>query len=109
MLSAKDENLKPQSVKDAEQKGLKVLRQGEWFFIPVEGEFDAKKRVATSWDKRTFEPLVLRAGRNRPNNVSKHALVNGVEHVTGLVEHSGREHASLELKGWYLPVPNTSM
>ena len=103
------ENLKPQAVKDAEKQGLDVLRQGEWFFIPVQGEFEAKTRVATNWDKRTFEPLTLRAGRNRPNNVTKHSKVNGVEYVTGVVEHSGREHASLTLKGWYLPVPNTSI
>lgn len=103
------ENLKPQEVKDAEKQGLDVLRQGEWFFIPVTGEFEAKTRVATQWDKRTFEPLVLRAGKNRPNNVTKHAKVSGVEYVTGTVEHSGREHASLTLKGWYLPVPNTSI
>lgn len=102
------ENLKPQAVKDAEKQGLEILRQGEWFFIPVQGEFEAKK-ATSQWSKLEFEPLTLRAGRNRPNNVTKHSKVDGVEYVTGIVEHSGHEHASLTLKGWYLPVPNTSI
>ena len=32
------ESLKPQAVRDAEAKDLVVLRQGEWFFIPVNRE-----------------------------------------------------------------------
>lgn len=31
------EGLKPKQVKEAEKKGLKVRRQGEWFFIPTKG------------------------------------------------------------------------
>lgn len=102
------ESLKPKDVKDAEAKGLKVLRQGEWFFVPIKGEFEPVKPRAERWDKKEFEPLELRAGQNRPNNVSKYATVVGGHVVSGYVEHSGREHAKLVLKGWFKPVPNTS-
>lgn len=103
-------SLKPQAVIDAEAKGLKVKRQGEWFFIPVNGEFDAVKARANRWDKKEFEPLTLQAGPNRPNTVSKYARDGkGGNVVTGIVEHSGREHAALKLDGWYQPVPNTSV
>lgn len=104
------ETLKPQDVKDAEAKGLEVKRQGEWFFIPVKGNYEATKARPNRWDKKDFEPLELRAGRNRPNNVSKYAtLKDGTHVVTGYVEHSGREHAKLVLDGWFKAVPNTSV
>lgn len=36
------QSLKPKVVMDAEKKGLKVLRQGEWFFIPSKGPKQTK-------------------------------------------------------------------
>lgn len=103
------EALKPQDVRDAEAKGLKVLRQGEWFFIPVEGEFEPVKARNTQWSNREFEALVLRAGQNRPNTAHRYAILKDKTHVvTGYVEHQGREHAKLILKGWFRAVPNTA-
>lgn len=96
----------PTEVKEAMLQGKKVLRQGEWFFIPsdlnpkVDTELNWKKKIVN----RSFE---LRAGDNRPNYASKGNEALGL--VTGKVEHSGREHASLLLKSWYKPVANTSM
>jgi hypothetical protein len=101
------ESLKPLEVKTAESEGLKVLRQGEWFFIPVQGEFEAVKGSGR-WDKKEFEPLTLQAGQNRPNSAHRYARDGKGHVVSGYVEHSGREHAKLILKGWFKPVTNTA-
>lgn len=102
------EALKPKEVLDAEAKGLEVLRQGEWFFVPVKGEYEAKK-ASGRFDKKQYEPMTLQAGRNRPNTVQKYAVVGKNTYVTGTVEHSGREHHPLMLRGWFKPVVNTSI
>lgn len=107
------DTLKPKEVKDAEKKGLTVLRQGEWFFIPVKGEYKIETREIVWGDKKGKTepmPLDLKAGDNRPNRVSNHHVkADKSTLVTGRVEHSGREHAALVLKGWFKPVPNTSV
>lgn len=51
----------------------------------------------------------LRAGDSRPNTVEKCVVLNGITYCTGRVSHSGREHADLRLKGWWMAVPNTSV
>lgn len=100
------ESLKPQEVKDAESKGLEVKRQGEWFFIPLKETFEPVKNRNDGKDSMGN----LRASNNRPNYVSKyHGTHAKIIAVSGIVEHSGREHAKLMLKGWYKPVPNTSV
>lgn len=106
------QSLKPQAVIDAEAKGLEVRRQGEWFFIPVKGEFEVnmhRPQWGNDKGKLVPIPLDLRAGENRPNKVTQHAIVGKTTYVTGKVSHTGREHADMMLKGWYLPVPNTSI
>lgn len=117
-IEAAYDSLKPAEVKEAERRGLKVLRQGEWFFIPVKGSYEPVKD-----DERGGRVLrgELRAGDNRPNYAEKffgrvQESQNrwgrneiSVELVSGTVEHSGREHAPINLKGWYKPVPNTSV
>jgi len=115
------ESLKPVDVKVAEQQGKTVKRQGEWFFIPV-SEFEAK-RCQKLADKRIAEVKasgenrfgieranrgVLRAGRNRPNNVDTMIEIDGDFFVKGTVSHSGREHKDMTLKGFHRAVPNTS-
>lgn len=53
--------------------------------------------------------LELHAGRNRPNEVSMGIEVSkGKFRVSGVVTHSGREHAPLQLNGWFDAVPNTA-
>jgi hypothetical protein len=105
--------LKPKAVRDAEKKGLKVLRQGEWFFIPTERKIKhdvwKSKDEPGNWrsfKKGTARELELRAGPNRPN----HAQMGNVklQAVKGRISHSGREHANLFLKGWHFAVPNTA-
>jgi len=142
------QSLKPKAVVDAEKKGLKVLRQGEWFFIPSKGPKQTKLterqkltamaatvgRWATRATRATRDlkqafgakfvnnvvkmgkeiseslprALSLQAGQNRPNTVQTGLKQGDTTYVTGKVSHSGREHADLILKGWYVAVPNTS-
>jgi hypothetical protein len=123
------DSLKPEEVKAAETAGQTVPRQGEWFFLPVDWD------TAQMLDRcileqnnlgETVRQIELRAGRNRPNYAQGISLYNGrpvrgtrvdnwqdvraraESYVTGKVEHSGREHAPLILKGWYRAVPNTA-
>jgi len=181
-ISAAYDSLIPASVRRAQKQGLKVVRQGEWFFIPsnIKDEDTWKKRLpkrladasslprgyeygitvphsyhsgcqlvdikadserildpahrklfkvlATAYNKRAknynkyrekYRKLEqsdkiprrgdLRAGNNRPNRVDKMFKYNGKTYVQGSVEHSGREHEPIVLKGWHIPVPNTGI
>lgn len=51
----------------------------------------------------------LRQGGNRPNRVEKFIVLNEVVLVSGLVQHTGREHRDVNLEGWWEPVPNTAV
>jgi hypothetical protein len=134
-IAAAYTSLKPAAVLEAERKGMTIPRQGEWFFMPVEASLAAK---LSTWAKEgkvdrlahtptgTLREITLRAGRNRPNQAHGISIENGQpvrgnrvdnwhhvrktaqSYVTGKVEHSGREHAPLILKGWYVAVPNTA-
>jgi hypothetical protein len=109
-ISEAYDSLMPSEVKDAIKEGKTVLRQGEWFFIPVEGEFQAKT-VKNQWSgKEEKQRAELKAGPNRPNYATNmHESVTLGLLVSGKVSHSGREHADLNLNGWYKPVVNTSI
>lgn len=176
------EMLKPDEVVKALKQGKKVLRQGEWFFIPTKKKISEKKKpLPKSIEnglktepkfkdynlenleysnrgvidlkenkneinsvKKEFRPMLikrikvynkqmkiylewkkkedefnkrfnffswggnLQAGQNRPNRVRKLYIEDGVNYVSGKVEHTGREHEPIELKGWYIAVPNTA-
>jgi hypothetical protein len=110
------DSLMPVEVKKAILKGLKVLRQGEWFFIPAKvTKLQLKKNKVfglntdskkSHWQRET---LRLQAGeRNRPNYAQTGFIERKQAYVTGVVQHSGREHADLKLVGWYRAVPNTA-
>lgn len=106
------DSLKPKEVKAAEAKGLEVKRQGEWFFIPVKGDFEPIKHTPRWGDdkgKSVAMPIDLKAGNNRPNKVTKHTIYKGETLVSGRSEHAGREHATLILDGWFKAIPNTSI
>lgn len=105
------ESLKPEVVKQAEKQGLKVLRQGEWFLIPSlefpENENATDKILKeTKTQGATFR---LQAGQNRPNNAAYGFKIGDESYISGKLEHSGREHAPIILKGWYRVVPNTAI
>jgi hypothetical protein len=99
------QSLKPKEVIDAEKRGVNVKRQGEVFFLPTDKEVEPDKE--RNWENKIVEKRgVLQAGGNRPNYAQRINEKTGL--VSGKVEHSGREHAPLILKGWFKPVPNTS-
>lgn len=103
------ESMKPDEVKQAEQKGITVLRQGEWFFIDADKTIEVGTHTGvTRWardegDEGHDKPYVLHRavshGKGRPNNLM--VPVNfGPEYeglVCGVVSHQGREHADLDL------------
>lgn len=103
--------LKPMEVLEAEKNGLEVIRQGEWFFIPsditlekiFESEVDEDGNLK-NWG-RVYR---LKAGPNRPNLAQFGGEIDGNHYVKGLVQHTGREHRDITLKGWYRAVPNTA-
>lgn len=108
--------LMPNQVKRSINAGIQVLRQGEWFFIPTNV---TKKQLAnnkvfgsesnTKLSVYQRETLKLQAGsRNRPNHAQTGFIDKGIAYVTGKIEHSGREHNDLILKGWYKAIPNTA-
>lgn len=130
-ISAAYDSLKPETVKQAERQGLKVLRQGEWFFIPV-NEITAKG-LERATKENAVKRITLQAGPNRPNRAEGFQIYQGrviaderdlrnyqeiqaaravaeksQYFVTGTVSHDGREHKDLTLKGWYTPVSNTA-
>jgi hypothetical protein len=118
------ESLKPAEVLRAEKAGLKVQRQGEWFFIPVKGRHtpdkwkteeetnfrwaqvlqkNGKWRDAVVGDVKRLE---LRAGPNRPNEAEMGIAAKQL--VKGRISHSGREHRDIVLETWHKAVPNTA-
>jgi len=117
-ISEAYESLKPDAVKRAEAAKIPVLRQGEWFFIPVENELEVarikRQREQILADAKRLgqrgTPLagILQAGQNRPNRVTEAIVLKDDHFVTGTVSHTGREHADIKLKKWYRAVPNTS-
>lgn len=100
-------SLKPQEVYEAEKfLGHPCERQGEWFFIPVQGRFKRRKQLGWSGRGRpAFVEAVLQAKGNRAHYVK---FLSDEGYVTGKVWHGGMEHKPIELKGWFKPVCNTA-
>lgn len=100
------EMLKPDEVKQAEKNGVKVERQGEFFFIKDSGFMvDLAERY-----NKAHEIRQIRVGNSRPNSVEHGIEVEGTFYVRGKISHTGREHADLFLPPmhWFKVVPNTS-
>lgn len=98
------EMLKPAEVKSFEElNGIKVERQGEFFFIPA-------IKFLYSTIEQGEEIRRIQVGNSRPNTVEKGFKHRDTFYVTGTIEHSGREHAplKLDLNRWFKVVPNTS-
>lgn len=106
------DSLKPQAVKDAEKQGLKVLRQGEWFLIPTNETPEnpkATNKILAETKRNNWQRFTLQAGRNRPNHAAYGFKIGNDSFISGKLEHSGREHAPIILKGWFKVVPNTAI
>ena len=98
----------PAKVKEAMSKGIKVLRQGEWFFIKTDKTVKVGENQYFRWESNenrdSFGVHTARIshGKGRPNTLlivknSQDESMNGL--VCGVVEHSGREHKPLSLGG----------
>jgi hypothetical protein len=103
--------LKPSAVREAEEKGSNVLRQGEWFAIPTklltselmrdvdEGLAGYRKEHILGRDghHRLEEAVIYRAGERK-----------GQVFARGVMKHTQAEHVDLDLgtQRWYLIVHN---
>lgn len=100
------DSLKPQEVRDAERfLPEKCPRQGEWFFIPVAGEFFQKMEFSRRGVSGKAE-AVLQSKGNRAHHVKQ---LSPEGYVRGAVWHGGGEHQTIGLKNWHKPVPNTAV
>ncbi len=103
-------SLKPKEVSDAERfLNQECPRQGEWFFIPVQGEFtpdEDRATVSRGYGVDREYVVSLQANGNRAHLISS---MSKEGYVKGLVTHEGYEHKPIELKTWHKPVPNTAV
>jgi hypothetical protein len=101
-------SLKPKEVYDAERfLGKPCQRQGEWFFIPVQGDFKIKTEANWSGNGRPRHTnAVLQSKGNRAHYAQK---LSEEGYVTGRIWHGGGEHKTIELDTWCKPVPNTAV
>jgi hypothetical protein len=104
-------SLKPKTVREAEGRGLNVLRQGEWFAIPTQvltSELmrDVDRGIASyrrlhllgkDGHHELEEAVLYRAGERK-----------GQVYARGVLRHTGSEHRDLNLGTvrWYLVVHN---
>lgn len=97
-------SMMPDEVKQAEKQGLKVLRQGEWFFIPTDKTVTVSESQVLNWKRDNSPSQIILAqavshGKGRPNNLFKPVGFGELDqYVCGQVTHQGREHAPLDLK-----------
>lgn len=102
-------SLKPKEIFEAERFMAKPCeRQGEWFFIPVQGKFEPiqEKIIRGGRAPGRDRQAVLQAKGNRPHHVEE-LSVEG--YVRGKVTHGGNEHRPINLKQWHKAVPNTAV
>ena len=104
--------LKPAAVKRAENNGLEVKRQGDWFFIPVrrphhsaspddwqhglDGDHHPGEMLATKSEWAVISP-----------DSGSVKLPAGTIYVRGRLDHS--QHNSLFLDGWHKAVRNKAI
>lgn len=103
-------SLKPQEVYDAERfLGKLCERQGEWFFIPVQGKFKPDPDMLqgqVGWGDSRRAMATLQSKGNRAHYVEKMCKEG---YVTGRVTHGGFEHKDIQLDTWCKPVPNAAV
>ena len=102
--------LKPKVVRDAEERGTAVLRQGEWFAIAAlvrtsELMRDVERGIAVHRERHVLgkdghheleEAVIYKAGERK-----------GQVYARGVLRHTKDEHDYLDLGGlWYLIVHN---
>lgn len=85
------ESLKPEVVKIAEEKSIQVLRQGEWFFIPV-GECEL---VLGEMKKDYVLPTMT--GDSGHHKASEGTTWEGRHYVKGIIKHTQGDHKQVKL------------
>lgn len=80
---------------------------GTYAFNKAREKYDRAYEIIRQEERKIIRGT-LETGNTRPNYVSKYLKIKEEVFVSGLVEHSGREHEPLTLKGWYIPIPNTA-
>jgi len=108
------ESLKPNAVINAENLGIEVKRQGEWFFIPdtakllgasqVMGNGNGLYGLATNLlEHRDSE-------RNRRHLCTQLKIKDGIRYAKGTIRHIEREHKMLKLGNvWHTVHENTEI
>lgn len=111
-LSVEDalHSMKPQEVIEAENNNLKVLRQGEWFFIPA--DFSNKDLSSAKILKGAYLTKDNTEGHHTASEVM---FFEGRQYCKGIVKHSTGDHKQLKLyedikdKKWYLASHNVQI
>lgn len=123
-IRAAIEALKPTEVRRAEQKGLKVIRQGDWFFIPLRATFKITSDMILHRNETIGGPNAFRWGIRvgNPHVAEEQLLIFGDAfdrrsnkwvavknqllsvYVRGKIRHA--DHATIELRGWHRAVQN---
>jgi hypothetical protein len=118
------EALKPPEVRRAERQGLKVVRQGDWFFIPLRTTFKITPAMILHRNETIGGPNAARWGIRvgNPHVAEEQLLIFGDAHVRrlnewvkvknvllsvyvrGKIRHA--DHATLELRDWHRAVQN---
>lgn len=87
------EYLKPVEVKRAEEKGLKTVRQGDWYFVPVARHITGEVVTFLSLDD---------------DHVADQAIhLRTVIYVRGWIKHD--EHKSVLLTAWHKAIRNKAL
>ncbi len=119
--------LKPGLVRFAESNGVKVIRQGDWFFIPTSSRFRVLPDMivhrneviggpnASRWQIRVGHPHIAEEQALVFGAVWRQATPRWVSvpnqlvavYVRGKIRHE--EHATVELRTWHRAVQNTPL
>lgn len=95
------ENMKPEAVKQAEQEGKDVRRQGEFFFVNTGYEYNESHNLPAASHFFFFRPYSL--AHHDPDREQRrhHATVgfyaDGRQFVCGVVRHTNNDHRMLKL------------
>lgn len=116
--------LKPRPVMQAEQQGRKVIRQGDWFFIPMRDSFAPPPNEFLLTNQTIGGMYAWQMGIvvGNPHVVEEQVIVRPPQRETG--QNTGRimraafivvrgkirhsEHSTVELRGWHRAVQNTA-
>lgn len=103
--------LKPDEVIMAEDIGKTVLRQGEWFFVPVTDKDRIKYLNKTAKENVEKNELLKNRDKDREyrHKVTNYLEVNGSVYAKGTCRHTDGEHKMLKLNGWHKVFENVQV